>query len=162
MSYINSKGVVFVPVCFMTGHAQASEELLPEVIWVAERLINEFSVTEFLVGRYGDFDRLAAQAIRELKQRYPDIRLSLLLPYYVSDGRTETVSEYDGTVYPEGLENVPYRYAIVRANQWAVDGAAHLLVYHRYTTGNTHRLLEYARRAERKGRLRIWKVGDEG
>ena len=145
-------------VCFMTGHAEASQELLPQIMELAQRLIEKWNVTQFVVGHYGNFDCLAAHAIRQLKQDYPRIQLILLLPYYSADRSLEISNGFDGSVYPEGLENVPYRYAIVKANRLAIDGAAHPIVYQRHNAGNTYRLLKYAQRAEQTGKLRIWRV----
>ena len=115
-------------VCFMTGHAEASKELLPQIMELAQRLIEKWNVTQFVVGHYGNFDCLAAHAIKQLKQDYPRIQLILLLPYYSADRSLEISNGFDGSVYPEGLENVPYRYAIVKANRLAIDGADHVRV----------------------------------
>ena len=145
-------------MCFMAGHADAPMELLPRIVEQAQQLVERWGVTRFLVGHYGNFDRLAVQAIKQLKIAYPQIKLILLLPYYSANQTMEISNEFDETIYPEGLETVPYRYAIVKANRWAVAAADHMMVHQHYSVGNTFRLMKYAQSVEKKGKLRIWRV----
>ncbi len=146
-------------MCFMTGHAEAPSELLPQIMEMARRLIEEWDVTQFVVGRYGNFDRLAAQAVRLLKERYSHIQLVMLLPYYSAHQKVKISNGFDGTLYPESLETVPRRYAIVKANRLAINGAEHLILYQCYNVGNTYRLMKYAQSIEKRGKLHIWRVG---
>ena len=48
--------------CFFIGHREASEEIYPALYAAVEQHIVEYGVTEFIVGHYGGFDRLAASA----------------------------------------------------------------------------------------------------
>ena len=57
--------------CFFIGHRETDERILPTLIQEVEQHITEYGVTEFVVGHYGGFDRLAAHAVKEAKQRYP-------------------------------------------------------------------------------------------
>ena len=56
--------------CFFIGHRDADERLLPRLELVIDRLIWEENVRYFYVGGYGGFDRLAAAAVRHLKQKH--------------------------------------------------------------------------------------------
>lgn len=113
-------------------------EALTEAV---ERHIVEYGVTEFVVGHYGAFDRMAARVVREAKQRHPEVSLTLLLPYY----RPEKIDgEWDGIFYPPGMETVPKRLAIVRANRYMADHCDCLIAYARYP-GNSREVMEYAR-----------------
>ena len=123
-----------------------------------ERHITEYGVTEFVVGRYGSFDRLAAQALREAKQRHPEIRLTLLLPYYDPTKPLELPSGFDGSLYPDGLERIPKRAAIIRANQYMICHSDYLIAYDVGRIGNTRKLVEYARRREEKGLIHVENV----
>ena len=137
--------------CFFIGHRDADERLLPRLELVVDRLIREEVVRYFYVGGYGGFDRLAAAAVRRMKQKYPDITLMLVLPYHPAERPTEAPGGFDGTYHPDGLENTPKRYAIVRANRIMVDVCDWLVCYVRHGAGNSRKLLEYAqRRAERR------------
>ena len=66
--------------CFFIGHREASEEIYPALYAAVEQHILEYGVTEFIVGHYGGFDRLAASAVKEAKRFYPEVKLTLLLP----------------------------------------------------------------------------------
>ena len=62
--------------CFFIGHREASEEIYPALYAAVEQHILEYGVTEFIVGHYGGFDRLAASAVKEAKCFYPEVRLT--------------------------------------------------------------------------------------
>lgn len=141
--------------CFFIGHREADERLLPRLEMVVDRLIQEDGVRYFYVGGYGGFDRLAAAAVRRMKQKYPDITLMLVLPYHPAERPTEAPDGFDGTYHPEGLESTPKRYAIVRANKIMVNACDWLVCYVRHGAGNSRKLLEYAGRREKKGFVRI-------
>ena len=53
--------------CFFIGHRETSEAIYPALYAVVEQHILEYGVTEFIVGHYGGFDRLAASAVKEAK-----------------------------------------------------------------------------------------------
>ena len=56
--------------CFFIGHRETGERILPALAQEIERHVTEYGVTEFVVGHYGGFDRLAASAVREAKKRH--------------------------------------------------------------------------------------------
>ena len=138
--------------CFFIGHRDAPESLLPEVRAAVEELILREGVTDFYVGSRGSFDRTAAAAVLGLMGAYPQVRLYRVLAYLPAAGAGETPPGFTGTVYPEGLESVPRRYAILRANRAMADRCDFLVAYAPYETGNARRILDYARR---RGRIRI-------
>ena len=107
--------------CFFVGHREASEEIYSALYAAVEQHILEYGVTEFIVGHYGGFDRLAASAVKEAKRFYPEVRLTLLLPYHPAERPISTPDGFDGTFYPPGMEGVPRKVAIVRANRYVVD-----------------------------------------
>ncbi len=69
------------------------------------------------MGSYGNFDRLAANAVMDAKRQHPNITLMLVLPYHPGERPVEAPNGFDGTYYPEALENTPRKFAIVRANK---------------------------------------------
>ena len=132
--------------CFFIGHREADERLLPMLTAAIERLITEEQVLFFYVGGYGGFDRIAATAIKRMKLQHPEIILMLVLPYHPGERPIETPYGFDGTYYPEGLEKVPRRYAIVRANEIMVKQSDWLISYVRHGASNSRRILEYAQK----------------
>ena len=146
--------------CFFIGHRDADERLLPRLELVIDRLIREENVRYFYVGGYGGFDRLAAAVVRRMKQKHPDITLMLVLPYHPAERPTEAPNGFDGTYHPEGLENTPRRYAIVRTNQILVDTCDWLVCFVRHGASNSRNLLEYAQRREEKRLIQVINIGE--
>lgn len=132
--------------CFLIGHHDAPESIYPALQREIERHITELGVTEFIVGHYGNFDCMAARALVAAKQVHPGISLWLLLPYHPAEQKVEVPEGFDGSFYPEGMEKVPRRLAIVKVNQYAVDHVDFLIAYIRYTGSNTQKLVEAAKR----------------
>lgn len=75
----------------------------------------------------------------------------LVLPYHPAERPVEIPDGFDSTYYPDGLENTPRRYAIVRANHIMVDSCDWLVCYVRHGASNSRNLLEYAERRKAKG-----------
>ena len=146
--------------CFFVGHREANERLLPRLELEIDRLIQEDNVRYFYVGGYGGFDRIAATAVKRATQKYPDITLMLVLPYHPAERAVPTPDGFDGTYYPEGLENTPRRYAIVRTNQIMVDTSNWLVCYVQHGASNSWNLLEYAQRREEKGLIQVINIGE--
>lgn len=132
--------------CFFIGHREADERLLPCLISTIEKLVSQESVTCFYVGGYGGFDRIAASAVKQVKRGHPEIMLMLVLPYHPAERPVETPYGFDGTYYPEGMETIPRRYAIVQANRRMVDNVDWLIAYVRHGASNSQKVLEYVQR----------------
>ena len=142
-------------ICFFIGHREAGDELLHTLTEAVERHITEYGITSFMVGRYGNFDKLAARAVIGAKKRHPEVTLTLLLPYHPFDRPTPTPEGFDGTFYPPGMETVPKRVAIVRANRYMVENSSHLIAYAWHPASNARELVEYAQAREKKGTIRV-------
>lgn len=146
--------------CFFIGHRDAPKSLAPELDALVERHITEYSVVEFVVGRYGLFDALAASAVMGAKKRHPDVRLIYLRPYHPAERTKETPCGFDGSFYPPGMENVPKKLAIVRANRYMVDNSDFLIAYVRHP-GNARGLVEYARSREHRGLIQVSNISKD-
>ena len=140
---------------FFIGHRDASEEIYQALYAAVEQHIMKYGVTEFIVGHYGGFDRLAASAVKEAKSFYPEVRLTLLVPYHPAERPIPTPDGFDGTFYPLGMESVPAKGAIVRANRYVVDSVDYLIAYVWHPASNAWKLVEYAKRRKKKGGLFI-------
>lgn len=88
----------------------------------------EFGVTEFIVGQYGGFDKLAARAVIDAKKTHLEVTLTLLLPYHPAERPIDVPQGFDGTYYPPDMERVPRRVTIVRANRYMVGGLSDCLL----------------------------------
>ena len=141
--------------CFFIGHREASSELLPILTQVVKKHISEYGVTEFIVGGYGNFDHLAAKAVISLKQQYPQITLSLLITYHPAERPIETPPGFDNTYYPPGMERVPRKLAIVRANRYMVDHVDYLIAFAWHPASNARDLVEYAKKRELRNLISV-------
>ena len=72
--------------CFFIGHRDAPDSILPSLSAAIETRIVEDGVDQFVVGNYGRFDLLAAQAVRKAKKQHLDILLFYLRPYHPAVG----------------------------------------------------------------------------
>ena len=140
--------------CFFIGHRDAPDSLLPLLSAAIEERITEHNVDQFVVGHYGKFDSLSAQAVRAAKKKFPDILLFYLRPYHPAD-RPFTPAGFDGSFYPPGMETVPRKLAIVPANRYMVDNSQFLISYARYSVSNAWELTEYALKREKKGLIHV-------
>ena len=129
------------------GHRDVPE---PETVkaWLCktvEDLIYE-GADRFLLGGYGQFDRLAAAVAQKQKERYPSIRSVLVLPYL---DRKYDASLYDESIYPP-LEIVPRRFAISRRNEYMIDTADCVIAFVTHDFGGAYTSLCYAQRKHKR------------
>ena len=104
--------------CFFIGNRHAPSDIKGQLIKVVEQHITEYGVDTFTVGHYGEFDHIVQSVLRELKKHHESIKLYLLTPYALTQ-KKDIPEGFNGSFYPEGLETVPMRYAIVQANKFA-------------------------------------------
>ena len=135
--------------CFFIGHREAPESIYPELAQTVEQLIGQ-GVVDFYVGHYGNFDRLAARTVIEAKQRHPKVRLTMLLPYHPAEREVVLPDGFDGSLYPPGMENVPRRFAIPRANRWMVEHCTHLVAYVTHPASNAGKVVEWGKTGSKK------------
>ena len=64
--------------CFFIGHRDTPETVKSALQEAVVQHIVEYGVTEFLVGSYGAFDRMAAECVIAAKKQHPQVVLTLL------------------------------------------------------------------------------------
>lgn len=138
--------------CFFIGSRHATNRIQPQLAEAVDKHIIEYGVTSFTVGHYGSFDSLVIGVLNEAKKQYSHIKLYLLAPYALNQNR-EAPEGFDGTFYPEGLEKVPMRYAIVQTNRYMVQNSDYLISYP--GVGNSRKIVEYAQGREKKGLIKV-------
>ncbi len=147
--------------CFFIGHRDAGEALLPILRETVERHITRYGVTDFYAGHYGCFDSLASQAVLDAKKRHPTVTLTLLIAYHPADQPLLAPPGFDRTFYPPGMEAVPKRLAIVRANRYMVDYSDYLIAYAWHPAGNAWKLTGYAKARQRKGLIQVENLAEK-
>ena len=140
--------------CFFIGNRYALNSIEEQLAKVIEQHITEYGVSVFTVGRYGNFDSLVQRVLRKAKKRHTDIKLYLLAPYAFNQ-KIEIPNDFDGTIFPEGIEAVPKPYAIVYANRYMTERSGYLISYCHNIAGNTQKIVEYAKRLEKRGLIKV-------
>lgn len=130
---------------FMEGIANL-EQRTKEAI---RKVILEENITSFLVGRNGQFDRICADCVKDLKEEFPFIKIYLVYAYLKKETdeyeRKSIKETFDGTIYPP-LENVPPKFAILKRNEWIVRESDFIVFYVDYKWGGSGKMLDYAKR----------------
>lgn len=143
--------------CFLFGHSDTPYSIQDKIEKAAEYHYINYSVRVFIIGSRGNFDSIAAAAIKSLKKKYSDIILLLLLSYHPAERPIEPLNGFDNSIYVLE-EKVPHRYAIVRTNQKMVDETDTIICYVTHG-GNTRNLLEYSEKRQKKEAVIIENLG---
>ena len=132
--------------CAFFGHKETPssiKHLLEEEI---RRMIEDEGCDNFLVGNQGQFDAMVYSVLKQLRSDYPFIRCGVILAYLPSEKDEYAVIDPLDTVYPEGLEAVPKRFAISHRNRWIVDNADAVICYITHTYGGAYQAVSLAER----------------
>ena len=134
--------------CFF-GHRDVNHEIRAKLQSIIEQLITEEHITSFYVGHQGQFDSMVYSVLKNLKKSYPQICYSVVLAYMPDEHIYELYGE--DTIYPEGLETVPIRFAISKRNDWMIQQSDYAVCYVHKITGGAAKFRE---KAEKNG-LRV-------
>lgn len=138
--------------CCFFGHREVTHNIRDKLTAVIEKLITEDSITEFYVGHQGQFDSMVYSVLKELKGKYPHIRYTVVLAYMPDEHIKEVYGE--DTLFPDGLESVPKKYAISKRNDWMIRQSGVAVCYVHKITGSAAKFREKAEKKE----LRIIEV----
>ncbi len=130
-------------ICVFFGHRDCPESVKGVLQAAIEELIWQ-GVDTFYVGDSGRFDAYVRATLKAVQAKHPHIRYAVVLAYLPSAGQTE-----HPTLYPEGVEQGPVRFAVERRNRWLVHQADYVLCYVDRPYGGAHK---FARLAKRKGK----------
>lgn len=110
--------------CTFFGHrecygldAQQLQETIEDVI--------KQGVDTFYVGNQGQFDGMVYRCLKQLRQVYPHIHVSVVLAY-LPTGKREDMPD---TVYPEGMEEVHPKFAIKKRNKWMLEASDYCICH---------------------------------
>lgn len=135
------------------GHRQCTgldtENLRNEI----EGLVQK-GVCNFLNGGMGSFDWTCARIVHEMREKYPQIRSYLVIPYL--SFRVLEPQYFDEVIYPEGFEKYHYKAAIVKRNQylvWKLYIATTHYQTHRRQTHSVYKDISSSQRGKRRNQL---------
>ena len=135
--------------CCFFGHREVIHNIRPSLTEIIEKLIVDEGVTDFYVGYQGQFDSMVYSVLKELKMEYPQIIYTIVLAYMPDEHIREVYG--DDTLFPDGMETVPKRFAISKRNDWMIKHSDIAVCYVWKITGGAAKFRE---KAEKNG-LRI-------
>ena len=133
-------------VCTFFGHRDCPADIKPKLWAVLRDLVENHGVDQFYVGNHGGFDHMVRAALRELAQQYPHIDYVVVLAYLPQSNEDD---DYSDTVFPEGIETVPKRFAISWRNRWMLQQADVVVSYVTHDWGGAAQFVQQARRKEK-------------
>ena len=138
-------------VCTFFGHRNVPSGVRVALEAVLIDLIENKGADVFYVGNLGEYDRIVREVLRQLKGRYPHIRYAIVLAY-MPTVRDAYLYKDTETLYPEGLERVPPKFAISKRNRWMVEQADMAITY---VVNNYGGAAQFQGMARRKGKTVI-------
>lgn len=118
-------------------------------------LMTQKEYVEFLVGRNGEFDQLAASTVLKHKQltRSDNSSLVLILPYMtaeVTNNQKSFYDYYDEIEISEAAEGKHFKAAIQVRNREMVDRSDLVICYITHKSGGAFQTVQYAGKRGRK------------
>ena len=136
------------------GHRQIdrpseAEERLEKII---RELIRSREYVEFLVGRNGEFDQMAASTVRRVKKAVDDANsaLVLVLPYMTAEYSNNKASFEDYYDEIEVFDSGHFRSAFRQRNRSMVDRSDLVICCIERDEGGAYETVKYARKNNKK------------
>ena len=133
------------------GHRQLSDPLRVEAALedIIRPLLAGKEYVEFLIGRSGEFDLLAASVIRRCKRQYRDDNssLTLVLPYMTAEYRNNEESfcrYYDGVLICGDSAGKHFKSAYSIRNRSMIDHSDLAIFFVEHPSGGAFQALRYA------------------
>lgn len=131
-------------VCTFFGHRDCPASVRAKLRAVVAELIEGRGVDRFYMGAAGAFDAMARSCCESWQNLSPHLYAVVLerLP----GPKDEAAWDFSDTIFPEGLETVPPRFAIAKRNKWMLKQADFVVTYITHGWGGTAPFAEKARR----------------
>lgn len=124
--------------CTFFGHKDTPKEIEPTLRSTLIDLIENKNVDTFYIGNNGNFDSIAHNILSELVLEY-SIKYYIVLAYMP---KVQKDSEH--TILPEGIETVPFRFAISYRNKWMVQHSDYAVTFVAHSWGGAAKFKEFA------------------
>ena len=128
------------------GHRDTPKEIESTLRTTLINLIEQESAREFYVGNNGNFDTMVRRQLEDLSKAY-EINFTVVLAYLPDKRMAE--DNLINTIYPEGIESVPKRFAISWRNKWMLRQSDTVITY---TTHPSSGAYEFEQLALKQGK----------
>lgn len=135
--------------CTFFGHRTVPQEVEPRLRKAIVNLIEHHNADTFYVGNQGGFDHMVQKVLKEAKEMYPHIAYYKVLAYMPGVRDVLDTTDYSDTIYPEGLENAPRKFAISKRNRWLIEHCDTVIAYVKYSTGGAAQFKELAEKKQK-------------
>lgn len=139
------------------GHREVERaaEIESKLDQLLHDLITQKQYVEFLVGRDGEFDLMAASAIRRAVKQYGygNTSLILVLPYMKAeyrDNEQSYLSYYDEVEICADSSEVHYKSAIQVRNRCMVDRSDLVVCCIQHKSGGAYKTVQYAEKCKKE------------
>ncbi len=128
--------------CTFFGHRDLHTDIRVLLRRVLLDLVETKGVNVFYVGNQGNFDYITQKMLSELAGQYP-IRYYIVLAYM-------PLMQMENTLLPDGIENVPKRFAIDWRNRWMLKRSEIVVTYVRHAGGGAAKFKEIAEKQHKE------------
>lgn len=136
--------------CCFLGHRIVTEDINDRLKEEIGNLITNENVTTFYVGHQGTFDGMVLTELKQMKDKHPQIKYTVVLAYLPASA--DSLLDNKNTLYPEGIESLPKRFAISWRNDWLINHSDYVICYITHITGGA---AKYVAKAKNKGKYII-------
>lgn len=143
---------LFNMICTFFGHREVPESIENDLQRVLIDLIKNKDVNLFYVGNQGNFDALVRKNLKYLKSIFPNINYYVVLAYMPKESSKLNTNNFSDTIYLDGLELTPPKYAIDKRNRWMLNQSEYVVTYVKTTFGGAYK---FKNLAEKKGKIVI-------
>lgn len=113
--------------CAFIGHQIAPESCKEKIYNAAENLIKTKNVSQFYVNRHGKFDEMSLSVLRQLKIKYPHIKICVVFENanYKKDkfGHSKLDDYTDCEIVSFFIENTYFKAKIEETNKKMIEAA---------------------------------------
>ena len=83
-----------------------------------------------------------------MQETYPHIKYFSVLAYLLH--KKDEYTDYSKTIYPEKIETVPKKIAIIKRNEWMIEQSDTVICYVKNHFSNAYRFFEFAEKKNKK------------
>ena len=136
-------------VCTFFGHHDCPGSVREKLYETISDLIENHGVSMFYVGNHGSFDAIVRSTLRDFQRKYPQIQYAVVLSYLPGKKSEFSYDDYSDTMLPEGIENVPRRFAITWRNKWMIKQSDYVVTYITHSWGGAAQFAEMSKRQKK-------------
>ena len=136
--------------CTFFGHHDCPSSITPKLREFLVDLIENRAVDMFYVGRQGAFDAIARSVLKELVCAHSHISYAVVLECMPQNADAPIVFDYSDTIFPEGIEAVHPRFAIIHRNRWMLRQSDYVITCITHSWGGAAQFAEMAKRQKKR------------